>query len=527
MLSRRALAAVVVLALTGATLVVWRTAPAAGALAYRSIVGSGSTWGAGAISQWTSDAWQDGLTADYVPTGAAVGRREFRQGLVDFAVSELPYGLTNAQGEYDAPPSRPYAYLPVLARETALTYNITVAGRRVTDLRLSGESVTKIFTGVIRRWNDPLLQQDNPGIALPDQAITRVVRSDTSGTTHQLSAWMASEHPLLWDAYCRSTSLDPDGGCGPVATWPQDPGTIAVAGSTGVSAYVAGSSGSGAISYVERQYTLNAKLPVAKLLNSSGFHVAPTPEAVGIALMSARIDDDASKRVTHMTQILDGVYRSTDPRSYPLSAYAYAIVPTAEGGTFTAETGRSLGRFLRYGICDGQSYLGPLGYAGLPVNLVEEGMKRLRLVPGVDAASLTLNGCSNPAIGADGTDTLSLTAPYPPTCDRAGPTQCGAGGPTSTAPPVSVLPASPEAEGLMRALAGALPGLTVAGVDRSGGTFTLPACQQGPVPLPASSRDEEAMLAGLEYRAVSGATVAPLPSACRPMAVTTTTRRAP
>nr|WP_240939960.1 substrate-binding domain-containing protein [Planosporangium flavigriseum] len=83
-----------------------------------------------------------------------------------------------------------------------------------------------------------------------------------------------------------------------------------------------------------------AGLPVAKVLNRAGFYVAPTASKVSVALTGARAN-------AGQAQELIGVYTSTDSRAYPLSSYAYAIVPTATGGAFTTNRGRALAMFLR------------------------------------------------------------------------------------------------------------------------------------------------------------------------------------
>ena len=57
--------------------------------------------------------------------------------------------------------------MPVAAGGTAFMYNLKINGQRVTNLRLSGENVAKIFTGVITKWNDPAIKADNPGLTLP------------------------------------------------------------------------------------------------------------------------------------------------------------------------------------------------------------------------------------------------------------------------------------------------------------------------------------------------------------------------
>jgi phosphate transport system substrate-binding protein len=80
--------------------------------------------------------------------------------------------------------------MPIVAGGTSFVYNLKISGQRVTNLRLSGKAITKIFTGVITKWNDPLLQKDNPKLALPDKAILPVVRSDGSGTSAQFALSM-------------------------------------------------------------------------------------------------------------------------------------------------------------------------------------------------------------------------------------------------------------------------------------------------------------------------------------------------
>jgi len=50
-------------------------------------------------------------------------------------------------------------------------------------LHLTPEVLADIFLGKIAKWNDPAIQAVNPGLKLPDRAITVVHRADGSGTT--------------------------------------------------------------------------------------------------------------------------------------------------------------------------------------------------------------------------------------------------------------------------------------------------------------------------------------------------------
>src|SRR5262249_44520091 len=154
-------------------------AGSADAATYVTISGSGSTWSANAIKQWITNVGQYGMRVNYADQGSSTGRAQFKEGTVDYAVSEIPYGLkdlgTNAS---DPAPSRKFAYMPIVAGGTAFMYNLKINGRRVTNLRLSGDTITKIFTGVITTWNDAAIRADNPSLALPARKIVPVVRSD-------------------------------------------------------------------------------------------------------------------------------------------------------------------------------------------------------------------------------------------------------------------------------------------------------------------------------------------------------------
>lgn len=151
-------------------------APSAGAAAsFVPISGSGSTWSFNALEQWRKNvAGLYGMTINFSPNGSTNGRNDYRNGQVDFAVSEIPYGLTDG-GVLDPPPQRGFAYMPIVAGGTAFMYNLKIGNKRVTNLRLSGETITKIFTQKITAWDDPAIKADNPGLALPPRKIIPVV----------------------------------------------------------------------------------------------------------------------------------------------------------------------------------------------------------------------------------------------------------------------------------------------------------------------------------------------------------------
>jgi phosphate ABC transporter phosphate-binding protein len=409
-------------------------ASAANAEDYAPVNGAGSSWSANAIDQWRRNVKQYGMKVEYASTGSSDGRNQFKAGTVDFASSEIPYGLKDG-GVVDTPPSRGYAYMPLVAGGTAFMYNLTAGSKRITNLRLSGVVLTKIFTGVITSWDDAAIKADNPGLALPKRKIVPVVRSDGSGSTAQFTTWMANQHQGLWDSYCGKAGRSTP--CGVTSNYPTvgGKGFVAQPNSQGVSGYVAQKANIGTITYVEYSYALKTGYPVAKILNKAGYYVEPTASNVAVGLLGAKINTDKGSS-SYLTQILTGVYNNKDARAYPLSSYSYLIVPTEVDAKFKVEKGKTLGAFAYYFLCEGQQQAEVLGYSPLPINLVKAGLEQVRKIPGVEGKSIDISKCNNPTFSKDGTNTLAKKAPQPPACDKKGAAQCttGTGGSKTDTP---------------------------------------------------------------------------------------------
>jgi phosphate transport system substrate-binding protein len=404
----------------------------AAAASYTPVAGAGSTWAENAVDQWRRDVTQYGMRISYSGTGSSDGRRQFLNGSVDFAVSDIPFQTHPTDGSAaENPASGSYAYMPIVAGGTVFMYHLTIGGKKVTNLRLSGDVVTKIFTRAISYWDDAVIKADNPGLALPHRTIVPVVRSDGSGSTAQFTLWMANQHKALWNAYCGRVGRS--GACGQTSNYPTLSGMIAQSGDLGVAGYVAQGYGEGAIGYVNYSYALNAHFPVAKVLNHAGYYTEPTPQNVAVSLLKAQINTNKSS-ADYLTQKLDGVYNDTDQRNYPLSSYSYMILPLKAQGTFTTAKGSTLGAFAYYFMCQGQQQAPSLGYSPLPINLVNAGFTQIRRIPGVQAKNIDIKGCNNPTFSADGRNKLAETAPYPKACDKLGAAPCttGSGGAKSS-----------------------------------------------------------------------------------------------
>jgi len=449
--ARIALAGVVVAVVLGGS------AGEAAADTYFPISGEGSSWSANAIDQWIGDVSQFGMKVSYDPDGSTTGREDWLKGLTDFAASDIPFQTNPQDGSAPEDPTPgTYAYMPITSGGTAFMYNLTIGGKRVTNLRLSGENLAKIFTGAITMWNDPALRADNPQLDLPARPIVPVVRSDGSGTSYTLSEWMISRYPSLWETLCTKSGRPADE-CGPTSFYPTVPGMVAQSGDYGVSSYVAASYADGAIGYVNTSYALEDGFPVVEMLNAAGYYTTPTPTNVAVSLEAAKVDTtDVNNPALYLTEQLGGVYTDPDPRAYPLSMYSYLILPTTTSGGFTTAKGKTLAAFAYYAMCQGQqeAMTPTLGYSPLPINLVEAAFNQIKKIPGAVVQNIDVAGCNNPTFTSSGANLLAEEAPMPPACAKEGPVQCseGSGGDTT---PTALVASSLSAAGSSSSRAGA------------------------------------------------------------------------
>ncbi|MDQ1750665.1 MAG: phosphate transport system substrate-binding protein [Pseudonocardiales bacterium] len=402
------------------------TVPADAGPAHDTIQASGSSWSANAVNQWVADVKASGLRVSFTSTGSAQGRKDFAAAVTDFAVSDIGYqGADPKTGEADTS-NRPYAYLPIVGGGTAFPYKILVGGKPVTNLRLSGLTLAKIFTGAITNWNDVAITADNNGRKLPSKPIIPVVHSEGAGSTAQFTRYLATMFPSIWSAYNKNPSF--------TEYYPHSGSITAVYGSDGVMNYISSKSGDGTIGYDEYSYPLGLGYPVAKIKNQAGYFVLPDQYNDAVALTQAKINMDKNSK-DYLLQTLDKVYTYSDPRTYPLSSYSYAVIPTAaDDRRMTTAKRQTLADFLFYSVCGGQAAIGATGYSSLPLNLVKASFEQIAKLkqadPKVDLTSQSPSNCNNPTFDRAHPERnhLAEIAPQPAACDKQGAGPCGAGG---------------------------------------------------------------------------------------------------
>ena len=201
-----------------------------------------------------------GVTINYAGGGSSKGKQDLADKLVDFAGTDSPVKPEDL-GKFKG---AELLYFPIAAAPISVVYNLD----GVTGLKLSGDTIAKIFQGDVTTWNDPAIAAENAGVTLPDTKITIVHRSDGSGTTNNFAKFLVKAAEGTW-------KLDK----GDTLTWPKN--SVGAEKNTGVANAV--SQTKGAIGYVDFADAKKGGLAMASVKNAAGEFVAPTLDEIGRA----------------------------------------------------------------------------------------------------------------------------------------------------------------------------------------------------------------------------------------------------
>jgi ABC-type phosphate transport system substrate-binding protein len=403
---------------------------------YTAIVGAGSTYAYPALNQWATNLESQGLSISYTPNGSAAGRQAYIDDTVDFAGSDIAFltaGDADPFGGVDINNINfAYSYIPDVAGGLSFLYNLQVGGHQIRNMRLSGLTLEKIFTGQITNWDNPEITAEY-GAQLPSIPITVVTRSDGAGESYFLTDWMlnglGSQGRSMWVSYCESQGGGSLCATNPTELYPGLPSFKRLDGAADVTAYIESSVNNGAIGYAEYAYAIPDNIPVVSVENAAGYYQQPTAANVAVSLHAAVINENPDS-VDFLMQDLTPVYLDKDPRTYPLSSYSYLIVPrtsrTIDGTTyspqpFTDGKGATLSAYVGYILCQAQQSAQALGYSPLPKPMVVGGFTQYNYIPGhlPPPQGSNYSNCDNPAYH-DGVDTILANAPYPNSCQKAG-----------------------------------------------------------------------------------------------------------
>jgi phosphate transport system substrate-binding protein len=315
--------------------------------------GAGSSFVYPVMSRWTQGFSKTRTTVqvNYQSIGSGGGIQQVRAGTVDFGASD--YALDDSQlGQM-----KPVIQIPESAGPVCVTYNLPSLNQ---PLHLSAEALAGIFLGTITSWQDPILQQDNPGVALPNAKVVVVHRTDGSGTTAAFTTYLSAV----------SQDWQTKVGKGGAVSWPVGLGGK---GSEGVTAGVR--QAHGGIGYVELIYAQQNKLPCASIRNLAGNYVAPSTASTTAAI-SAYAD-----QLTHDPRVPIVNPPASAADAYPISTLTFLIIP--KDGTDPAKRS-ALKNFVQYVIGEGQATAASLNYAPLPDGIKQYNQQML--------SQMTVNG---------------------------------------------------------------------------------------------------------------------------------------
>jgi phosphate transport system substrate-binding protein len=345
-----------------------------------SLTGAGSTLVQPAMSAWaynfTSQA-SPGVVINYQAIGSGGGVAALQAGTVNFGASDAP--LTAAQYGSSSSGLAKYHVLqiPEIVGGVVPAYNL--GSSFTTALKFNGTVLADIFLGTIYMWNDPAIQQLNPGVTLPAAHIIAVHRSDGSGTTFVFTDYLSHSSSVWNSTVGSSTTVSWCGSGNPSTNCGSNIQAIGTKGSTGVTGYIAGNSYT--IGYVETVYAAQAKLLFGSIQNAAGEFVLAnsTTEQAGLSAASSATFPSGNQSWATVSLVDLLLKNTTATTAYPLVTLTYIMVYqeqtiTAAGtSSVTKNQAIALATFLWWLINNqnnSQTDAQKLGYVALPAKLV-------------------------------------------------------------------------------------------------------------------------------------------------------------
>mgnify|MGYP001271528058 CR=1 FL=1 len=296
------------------------------------ISGAGATFPYPSYAKW-ADAYkrETGIGLNYQSIGSGGGIKQIQAKTVTFGASDMP--LSPAQLNKDG-----LVQFPTVLGGVVPVVNID--GVHPGELTLDGATLASIFTGQLKKWNDPAIQKLNPTAKLPNQAIAVVHRSDGSGTT------------FIFTDYLSKVSADWKSkvGANTAVEWPAG---IGAKGNEGVANMVAQTKGS--IGYVEYAYAKQNKLNFTNLINTDGKPIAPEAKAFQAAAASADWTGTPGFAVILTNQ--------PGPDAWPIAGATFILIPKQPRDPVAAAEAL---KFFAWAYAKGDEMAEQLDYVPMP-----------------------------------------------------------------------------------------------------------------------------------------------------------------
>ncbi len=332
------LSLVLILAACGSSSGATGSSPSSNCPSMKTLNGAGSTFDGPLFSKLFSvySSVPCGANVNYQLIGSGAGINDLLHNLVDFGATDAP--MKDAQLAQST--HGPIIHIPVTLGAVAMSYNLTgIPGH----LKFTGPVIADIYLGKVTRWNDPEIAKLNPGITLPNEAITVVHRSDGSGTTSIFTHYLSAISPEWASKVGASTTVN----------WPVGVGGK---GNPGVAAAIKATPG--ALGYVELAYVVANDFPYAVVQNAAGNYVAPSLDGAKA---------DAANVTSIPADLRFYIVNAPGADSYPISGFSWIIVYQHQTN---ADKGEAIANMLWWVTHTGQNYSSALTYVPLPASIV-------------------------------------------------------------------------------------------------------------------------------------------------------------
>ena len=246
----------------------------------QTISGAGATFPYPVYSKWADEYKKlTGVNINYQSIGSGAGIKQIKAQTVVFGASDMP--LTDTDLDKDG-----LIQFPTVLGAISIVFNIDES---VKSLVLDGDTLTKIYMGEIKKWNDSSITKLNPSVNLPDLAIVPTYRSDGSGTTYVFTQYLSAISDTWKTKIGSNTSV-------------KFPVGVGGKGNEGVAATI--KQVKGTIGYVEFAYVKQNNLSFANLVNASGTIVIPSTKAFQSGAGQVNSSDKNAWPITSFTYIL-------------------------------------------------------------------------------------------------------------------------------------------------------------------------------------------------------------------------------
>jgi phosphate transport system substrate-binding protein len=245
------------------------------------------------------------------------------------------------------------------AGEVVLAYNL----KGVKELKLPRDVYPAIFMGKVTQWNDPKIAAANPGVKLPDELITVVTRSDSSGTTFVFTKHLSA----ISEEFASSV------GTGKTVQWPKSDKFIKAPKNDGITAQVKQNPGS--IGYIEYGYAKLTRATAAILENKSGKFVAPGAESGAAALASAEFPEGTLPG----SDVPNLIVWASDPAgadAYPIATFTWMLFYREQAD----DKAKALRELVEYCLTEGQKSADKMGYIPLPETVIAKVREASKLI---------------------------------------------------------------------------------------------------------------------------------------------------